>query len=56
MLEDQLQLRTHIERRNFLPRALEDQLGLTLKESEVPFDVIVIDGAERPQSTLNTEP
>jgi uncharacterized protein (TIGR03435 family) len=31
-----------------VPRALEDQLGLTLVESEAPFDVIVIDRAERP--------
>lgn len=29
-------------------RALEDQLGLTLVESEAPYDVIVIDAAERP--------
>jgi uncharacterized protein (TIGR03435 family) len=28
--------------------ALEDQLGLTLVESEAPYDVIVIDQAERP--------
>jgi uncharacterized protein (TIGR03435 family) len=31
-----------------IPRALEDQLGLTLVESEAPYDVIVIDQAERP--------
>jgi uncharacterized protein (TIGR03435 family) len=31
-----------------IPRALEDQLGLSLVESEAPFDVIVIDQAERP--------
>jgi len=31
-----------------LPRALEDQLGLRLVETEAPFDVIVIDSAERP--------
>jgi uncharacterized protein (TIGR03435 family) len=31
-----------------VPRALEDQLGLTLVESEAPYDVIVIDQAERP--------
>ena len=30
------------------PRALEDQLGLALVESEAPYDVIVIDQAERP--------
>jgi uncharacterized protein (TIGR03435 family) len=32
-----------------LPRALDQQLGLKLEESEAPFDVIVIDSAERPQ-------
>jgi uncharacterized protein (TIGR03435 family) len=31
-----------------IPRALEDQLGLRLVESEAPYDVIVIDRAERP--------
>jgi uncharacterized protein (TIGR03435 family) len=31
-----------------IPRALEDQLGLMLVESEAPYDVIVIDQAERP--------
>jgi len=31
-----------------IPRALEDQLGLALVESEAPYDVIVIDQAERP--------
>jgi uncharacterized protein (TIGR03435 family) len=31
-----------------IPRALEDQLGLTLVESAAPYDVIVIDQAERP--------
>jgi uncharacterized protein (TIGR03435 family) len=31
-----------------VPRALEDQLGLKLVESEAPYDVIVIDHAERP--------
>jgi uncharacterized protein (TIGR03435 family) len=31
-----------------LPRALEDQLGLRLVETEAPFDVIIIDSAERP--------
>jgi uncharacterized protein (TIGR03435 family) len=31
-----------------IPRALEDQLGLRLVESEAPYDVIVIDQAERP--------
>jgi uncharacterized protein (TIGR03435 family) len=31
-----------------VPRALEDQLGLALVESEAPYDVIVIDAAERP--------
>jgi uncharacterized protein (TIGR03435 family) len=31
-----------------VPRALEDQLGLTLVESRAPFDVIVIDSAQRP--------
>jgi uncharacterized protein (TIGR03435 family) len=31
-----------------IPRALADQLGLTLVESEAPYDVIVIDQAERP--------
>jgi uncharacterized protein (TIGR03435 family) len=31
-----------------IPRALEDQLGLRLVESEAPFDVIVIEQAERP--------
>jgi uncharacterized protein (TIGR03435 family) len=31
-----------------LPHALEAQLGLRLVESEAPFDVIVIDSAERP--------
>jgi uncharacterized protein (TIGR03435 family) len=31
-----------------VPRALEDQLGLRLVESEAPYDVIVIDQAERP--------
>jgi uncharacterized protein (TIGR03435 family) len=31
-----------------VPRALQDQLGLTLVESEAPYDVIVIDQAERP--------
>jgi uncharacterized protein (TIGR03435 family) len=30
------------------PRMLEEQLGLTLEESEAPYDVIVIDSAERP--------
>jgi len=31
-----------------IPRALADQLGLRLVESEAPYDVIVIDQAERP--------
>ena len=31
-----------------VPTALEDQLGLKLVESEAPYDVIVIDQAERP--------
>ena len=31
-----------------IPRALDDQLGLKLVESEAPYDVIVIDQAERP--------
>jgi CubicO group peptidase (beta-lactamase class C family) len=31
-----------------VPRALADQLGLALVESEAPYDVIVIDQAERP--------
>ena len=31
-----------------IPRALEDQLGLALVEAEAPYDVIVIDQAERP--------
>jgi uncharacterized protein (TIGR03435 family) len=31
-----------------VPRALEDQLGLRLVESEAPYDVIVIDSAEQP--------
>jgi uncharacterized protein (TIGR03435 family) len=31
-----------------IPRALEDQLGLALVESEAPYDVIVIDQAEQP--------
>jgi uncharacterized protein (TIGR03435 family) len=31
-----------------IPRALQDQLGLMLVESEAPYDVIVIDNAERP--------
>jgi uncharacterized protein (TIGR03435 family) len=31
-----------------IPRALQDQLGLALVESEAPYDVIVIDQAERP--------
>jgi uncharacterized protein (TIGR03435 family) len=31
-----------------IPRALEDQLGLALVESEAPYDVIVVDQAERP--------
>jgi|SRR5688572_866027 len=31
-----------------IPRALQDQLGLMLVESEAPYDVIVIDQAERP--------
>jgi len=31
-----------------LPRAIEDQLGLRLVETEAPFDVIVIDSAQRP--------
>ena len=31
-----------------IPRALEDQLGLMLVESEAPYDVIVIDQAEQP--------
>ena len=31
-----------------VPRALQDQLGLALVESEAPYDVIVIDQAERP--------
>jgi uncharacterized protein (TIGR03435 family) len=31
-----------------VPRALEDQLGLKLVESEAPYDVIVIDRAEQP--------
>jgi uncharacterized protein (TIGR03435 family) len=31
-----------------LPRALENQLGLRLVETEAPFDVIIIDSAERP--------
>ena len=32
-----------------LPRALDQQLGLKLEESQAPFDVIVIDSAERPR-------
>jgi uncharacterized protein (TIGR03435 family) len=31
-----------------IPRALQDQLGLALVESEAPYDVIVIDQAQRP--------
>jgi uncharacterized protein (TIGR03435 family) len=31
-----------------IPRALDEQLGLKLVESEAPYDVIVIDQAERP--------
>ena len=31
-----------------LPRALEEQLGLRLEETEAPFDVIVIDSVEHP--------
>jgi uncharacterized protein (TIGR03435 family) len=31
-----------------IPRALEEQLGLKLVETEAPYDVIVIDSAERP--------
>jgi uncharacterized protein (TIGR03435 family) len=31
-----------------IPRALQDQLGLRLVESEAPYDVIVIDQAEHP--------
>ena len=31
-----------------VPRALHEQLGLALVESEAPYDVIVIDQAERP--------
>lgn len=31
------------------PRILEEQLGLTLEESEAPYDVIVVDSAERPE-------
>jgi uncharacterized protein (TIGR03435 family) len=31
-----------------VPRALADQLGLSLVESEAPYDVIVIDQVERP--------
>ncbi len=31
-----------------IPRALSDQLGLTIVESEAPYDVIVIDSAEQP--------
>ena len=31
-----------------LPRALEEQLGLTLVPSAAPFDVIIIDSAEQP--------
>jgi uncharacterized protein (TIGR03435 family) len=31
-----------------VPRALEDQLGLALVESEAPYDVVVIDQAEQP--------
>jgi uncharacterized protein (TIGR03435 family) len=31
-----------------VPRALSDQLGLKIVESEAPYDVIVIDQAERP--------
>jgi uncharacterized protein (TIGR03435 family) len=31
-----------------LPRAIEEQLGLRLEDSEAPHDVIVIDSAERP--------
>jgi uncharacterized protein (TIGR03435 family) len=31
-----------------IPRALQDQLGLELVESEAPYDVVVIDQAERP--------
>jgi len=31
-----------------IPRALEDQLGLALVESEAPYDVIVIDEAKQP--------
>ena len=32
-----------------IPRALEDQLGLALVESEAAYDVIVIDSAEQPR-------
>ena len=31
-----------------VPRALDEQLGLKLVESEAPYDVIIIDQAERP--------
>ena len=31
-----------------IPRALDEQLGLKLVESEAPYDVIIIDQAERP--------
>jgi uncharacterized protein (TIGR03435 family) len=31
-----------------IPRALSDQLGLKIVESEAPYDVIVIDQAEQP--------
>ena len=31
-----------------IPRALDEQLGLKLVETEAPYDVIVIDSAERP--------
>jgi uncharacterized protein (TIGR03435 family) len=31
-----------------LPRAIEEQLGLRFEDTEAPYDVIVIDSAERP--------
>ena len=33
-----------------IPRALDEQLGLKLVEAEAPYDVIVIDSAERPMT------
>jgi uncharacterized protein (TIGR03435 family) len=43
-------LKNVLEPMGFTPitRALTDQLGLTLVESEAPYDVIVVDQAERP--------